>query len=237
MGVENRIAVITGATGGLGQVVANHFAKSGTRLVLVGSNADKLEALGNKLELPKERWLSVAVDLNQPSAAKAVLDASLAAFGRVDILLHLVGGWVGGKSIPQVTVDEVSLMLKQHFWTTFFLAQAFSPHMVANGWGRILIVSSPSVISLPANGLPYSIGKSAQEVLMITLAEELKGTGVTSNVLRVSSIDVNQERDRQSSTRPTSAATPEEIAAVMLFLCSEETGIVNGARIPLYGSP
>ena len=71
----------------------------------------------------------------------------------------------------------------------------------------------------------------------MTLAEELKGTGVTSNVLRDRTIDINHERDRQHSAKSATWTTPEEIAAAILYLCSDEASSVNGARIPLYGSP
>jgi NAD(P)-dependent dehydrogenase (short-subunit alcohol dehydrogenase family) len=177
------------------------------------------------------------VDLSQAGSAQQVLNDSLARFGRVDILLHFVGGWVGGKSVPEVPEEEVESMLQQHLWTTFFLAKVLSPHMVANGWGRIVVVSSPSASVPPANGLPYSVGKSAQEALMMTLAEELKGTGVTANILRVRTIDVKHERDRQPTEKTASWTTPEEIVSAIRYLSSDEAGMVNGARIPLYGSP
>ncbi len=237
MGFARRIVVITGATGGLGRVVALSLAKTGARLVLVSSSAEKLEILERELNLGEERTLSIAVDLSQPEAAQSVLDVVVAGFGRVDILLHFVGGWSGGIPVPKVSAEDVSTMLQQHLWTTFYLAQVFGPHLEANGWGRLIVVSSPSVAAPPANSAPYAIGKSAQEALILTLAEEYKGTGVTANVLRVRSIDVKHERDNQPSPKTASWTTPEEIAAAILYLCSEEAGVVNGARIPLYGSP
>jgi len=237
MTLENRVVMITGVTGSLGPTAARRFAECGANLVLVGSSAEKLDALGQMLALPKERWLAVAAVLSQPDAARKVLDASLEKFGRVDILLHLVGGHIGGKPVPQVTEEEVSKMLQQHLWTTFHLAQAVVPHMTANGWGRVIVISSPSAGAPPANNLPYSIGKTAEETLMVTLAEELKGTGVTANILRVRMIDTNHERDREKSPNKISWTSPDEICASLLYLCSEEAGTVNGARIPLYGSP
>ena len=237
MGLENRIVVITGATGGLGRVVAHRLAESGARLVLVSSSAEKLEALERELNLPQGRVLSFPVDLSQPEAAQSVLDAVISGFGRADILLQFVGGWSGGKSVAQVAVDDLSTMLQQHLWTTFYLAQVFGPHLAANGWGRVIVVSSPSVAAPPANGAPYTIAKSAQEALILTLAEELKGTGVTANALRVRTIDVQHARDNQPSPKTASWTTPEEIAAAVLYLCSDEAGTVNGTRIPLYGSP
>ena len=237
MTLENRVVMITGVTGSLGPTAARRFADHGSNLVLVGSSAEKLETLGMSLDLPKNRWLAAAGALSQAEGARKVVDAALAKFGRVDILLHLVGGHIGGKPVPLVTEEEVSTMLKQHLWTTFHLAQILVPHMTANGWGRLIVITSPSAGAPPANGLPYAVGKTAEEALMLTLAEELKGTGVTANIIRVRMIDTKHERDREKSPNTVSWTTADEICGALLFLCTDEAGMVNGARIPLYGSP
>jgi len=179
--------------------------------------------------------LDYAADLTQPASAPALLEAVTAKFGRADILLHFVGGWLGGKALPEVTSDEVASMLQQHLWSTFYLAQVFAPHMLVNGWGRLIVISSPNAGKPPAKGAPYTIGKAAQEALMLTLAEELKHTGVTANVLRVKTIDVQHERQRQPSPGNASWTTPEEILAAIIYLCSDAAQQVNGVRLPLYG--
>ena len=237
MSFENRIAVITGATGSLGRVVAQRLAESGARLALVSSSGEKLAALEGELNSPPDRRFSIAADLSQPEAAQGVFDAVIARFGRADILLHFVGGWMGGTPVAQVAADDIATMLQQHLWTTFYQMQAFVPHLVNNGWGRMIVVSSPNVAAPPAKGAPYTIGKSAQEALLLTLAEEIKGTGVTANILRVRSIDVKHERDTQPSPKTASWTTPEEIFAAISYLISNDAGMVNGGRIPLYGSP
>jgi 3-oxoacyl-[acyl-carrier protein] reductase len=237
MGLENRIAVITGATGGLGRVVTHRLAENGVRLALVSTNSEKLEVLERELNLPPDRILSIVADISQQEAVLNVMDAVLTRFGRVDMLLHFVGGWVGGKPVAQVPAEEITSMLQQHLWTTYFLAKAFGPHLTATGWGRVIVVSSPNVAKPPAKSAPYTIGKSAQEALILTLAEEFKGTGVTANILRVRAIDTGHDRDREPSPKTSSWTTPEEIAAAILFLCSDEASMINGARIPLYGSP
>jgi 3-oxoacyl-[acyl-carrier protein] reductase len=237
MGINERVVVITGATGGLGRVVAHRLAETGARLVLVSNGAEMLEGLERELNMAEGRTLWIAVDLSLPESAQSVLDTVIERFGRADVLLHFVGGWIGGAPVSDVSAESISTMLQQHLWTTFYLAQVFGPHLAANGWGRLIVVSSPSVAAPPANGAPYAIGKSAQEALILTLAEEFKGTGVTANVLRVRTIDVKHERDNQPSPRTASWTTPEEIAAAVLYLLSDEAGVVNGARIPLYGSP
>lgn len=237
MKFNHHVAVVTGATGGLGKVVSRRLAENGAKLALVSLFMDELKALEKEFNLPESQVLSIAADLSQPDAAQRVLDSVISRFGGADILLHFVGGWIGGKPVSQVSTEDVSTMLQQHLWTTFHITRAFSPHLIANRWGRVVIVSSPSVASPPANSAPYAIGKAAQETLMLTLSEEFKGTGVTANILRVRTIDVNHEREHQPSSKNASWTTPEEIADAILFLCSEEASMINGARIPLYGSP
>jgi NAD(P)-dependent dehydrogenase (short-subunit alcohol dehydrogenase family) len=237
MGLENRVVVIIGASGGLGRVAVQRFAESGSKLVLVGTNASKLEELVHELGLPPERCLPLAFDMGAPVSARKALEATIKKFGHMDILLHFVGGWIGGTPVTRVNPDDLATMIQQHIWTTFYLAQAFVPHLTSNGWGRIVVISSPSVVESPANVLPYTVGKSGQEALMLTLANELKGTGVTANVLRVRTIDVKHERDQDQTSKTASWTTPEEIVSAILCLCSDEARTVNGARIPLYGNP
>ncbi len=236
MGLENRVAVITGATGGLGRVVARRLAEEGARLALVSSDSGHLEALGKELSLPEERWLASAADLASSVGAQAAAEAALAKFGRIDILLHLVGGWTGGKTVLQTSTEQVGSMLQQHLWTTFYVAQAFVPHLVANGWGRIMAVSAPTATRPAAKSAPYAAGKAAQEALLLTLARELAGSGVTANLLVVRAIDAQHRRDSEGTAETANWTTPEEIASAIVYLCSDAAGVVNGARIPLYGA-
>ncbi len=237
MALKDHVVVITGATGGLGRVVSRRFAEAGCRLSLVGTNREKLTELERNLNLPDSRMISCTADLTLPGEVEKVRDTVMGKFDRIDILLHFVGGWTGGKPLTQVTREDISTMLDQHLWTTFNLIQAFIPDMAKNNWGRIIIVSSPVVSNPPANKAPYTIGKSAQEALMLTLAEELKYTGVTANVLRVRTIDILHERDTSPTPENVSWTTPEEIVSAIEYLCSDEGAVVNGVHLPLYGSP
>jgi NAD(P)-dependent dehydrogenase (short-subunit alcohol dehydrogenase family) len=237
MGLENRVAVITGATGGLGRVVAKRLAHIGARLALLSTNAQHLQQLGLELDLPPERYLTRAVDLTDPLAAHEAATAVLTKFGQADLLLHFVGGWIGGKPVTEVGAQEVAEMLDQHLWTSLYLAQAFVPAMLNNKRGRIVVISSPTASRPAARRAPYAIGKAAQEALMLTLADELRDTGVTANLLVVSTIDVRHERANARKPETPAWTTPEEIASMILYLCSDDARAVNGARIPMYGSP
>ncbi len=223
--MNDRVIVITGATGQLGRVAVRAFAEQGASLALLSTDQDKLDALARDLNLPTDRILTHAANLLDPEAVRDAAEAVSAKFGRVDALIHLVGGWTGGRTIAESAAEDFKFMLDQHAWTTIHLLQAFTPKLVANGWGRVIAVSSPLATNPSAKMGAYAVGKAAQETLLLTLADEFAGTDVTVNVIQVKSIDV------KGTGKGTS---PEEIVSAMLYLCSDEAGKVNGARIPLY---
>src|SRR6188474_2187764 len=114
-----KIIVITGATGGLGKKTAQAFAAGGHSLVLLDHNQDRLDALRGSLDLPEERLIASAVDLRDGEAVRAAAEAAAAKFGGVHALIHLIGGWVGGKTLVEGDAKDLDLMLSQHIWTTF----------------------------------------------------------------------------------------------------------------------
>jgi len=236
MNFENRVVAITGATGGLGRVVAEKFSEKRARLVLISKSQEKLSDLGQKLALPESRFLTIAADLSQASATQEVLDVILAKFGQVDVLIHLVGGWSGGKPVVEVEMAQVQNMLQQHLWTTFHMAQAILPTMLRQKWGRFLVVSSPFASKPVANLAPYAIGKAAQEALIQTIAQEVKGSGVTANMLLVKTIDIENERLDHPTPGNAFWTTPDEICTSLMYLSTEEGNRINGAQIPLYGN-
>ena len=237
MALAERVAIVTGAGGGLGREVAAGLATAGAAVVLVGSDQARMDALGQGLGLAPERWLGLGADLHDESAAKQMVDTVVTRFGRVDILIHLVGGWAGGTPVTELAAAEIQAMLDQHLWTAFNVTRALVPHLVAAGWGRVLAVSTPVAADPPREQAAYAIGKAAAAALFGTLAREVAGSGVTVNLVRVRKIDVEHARDADGAPRGAASwTTPEEIAAALLYLCSDEAGAVNGARIPLYGA-
>jgi len=236
MSLEERVAVITGATGGLGSTLARELATHGAKLALLGKDPDKLDSQVRSLSLPVERTFTQTVDLLDLALTKSAAAAILAKFGRIDILLHVVGGWTGGKALVELPAEDLESMLNQHVWTTFNVIQAFVPALINNGWGRVAMITSPFASRPHAKGGPYAVGKAGQEALMQTLSQELIGTGVTANLLQAKTIDAQRKKVSSPSTDNSSWTTPEELTAAILYLLSDAAGTVNGAKIPLFGS-
>lgn len=221
----NKVVVITGATGALGSKTAHAFAERGHSLVVLGNDQAKLDSLVRDLNLPAERLLASVADLRDEQAVQSTAEAVAARFDGVHGLIHLVGGWMGGKTLAEVSAEDLTSMLGQHVWTTFHLFRAFSPLLAKSKWGRVITVSPSMVSNPPAKRGIYTAAKAAQENLMLTLGAELKDSGVTANIIQVYAIDVENTGK---------GTTPEEIIAAILYLFSEEASKISGARIPLY---
>jgi NAD(P)-dependent dehydrogenase (short-subunit alcohol dehydrogenase family) len=232
---EAPVVLITGATGSAGRAAAARFAADGARVALVGRDQATLDELGQSLGVDDDRWLAVPGELTDADAARAMAAAVTAEWGRVDVLLHLVGGWAGGTPVVELDHDEVHNMLDQHLWTTLHAVQAVVPGMVERGHGRVLAVSSPFASEPPPKGASYALAKAAEEVLLRSLAREVAGTGVTANLLLVRTIDAEHERETDPSPKNAAWTTPQEIADALAFLASPAGAAVNGARIALHG--
>jgi NAD(P)-dependent dehydrogenase (short-subunit alcohol dehydrogenase family) len=222
---HDRVIVITGATGVLGNLTAKTFAGQGHSLTLLDNDQNKLDVLTRDLNLPNERLFTSIVDLRNGQAVQDSAEAVSKKFGSVHALIHLVGGWVGGKTLAETSVEDLESMLGQHVWTTFHLFRAFSSKLAASGWGRVITISPSTVSNPPAKRGVYLATKAAQENLVLTLAAELKENGVTANIIQVRAIDVENKG---------TGTTPAEIVAAMQYLFSDEAGRITGARIPLY---
>ncbi len=235
MSADPQVVLVTGATGALGRVVVKRFAADGARLSLVGTDRGRLESAAAEAGLADDAWLPVVGDLRDRDAAEAVVADAEARFGRVDVLLHMVGGWAGGTPVVELEASEITSMLDQHLWTTLHLVQAVVPGMVARGFGRVLTVSSPFAANPGPKGASYAIAKAAEELLLRSLAREVAADGVTANVVIVRKIDADHERETAPASKNAAWTTPEEIAEAFAFLASPAAAAVNGARITLDG--
>lgn len=223
--MNNNTILITGATGALGMKTAHTFAGSGHSLVLLGNDQTKLDALTRDLDLSADRIFASVVDLRNGEAVRSLAEAVSTKFGALHGLIHLVGGWVGGKTMTETSVSELEAMLDQHVWTTFQLFQSFTPLLIRSHSGRVIVVSASTVPHPPGKTGVYTAAKAAQENLVLTLAAELKEQGVTANILQVRAIDAGNTGKGTS---------PGELVAAMKYLFSEDASKVSGARIPIY---
>lgn len=234
MPLTDKVAVIVGATGQLGPAVARAFAHAGAQLALVGAHEGELIELFHGFSFrEKKRMAFHAADVMEEASAQELADWVTIKFGHVDILLHLVGGYRAG-TLRETTGESWELMMNLNVRTAFNVIRAFLPALTANGWGRILTVSAGVTQAPPAGSAAYVAAKAALEALTLSVAQDVKDSGLTANVVLIRSLDTPAERARQPN-KTGGWVRSEDVASTLLFLCSEEAGAINGARIPVLG--
>jgi len=235
MDFRGRVAIVTGAAGALGSVVARRLSDEGAVVAApVSSHRSPLVAVA--LGLPKGRFFSSAADLRKKSAVEAFSREVEDKFGRIDILVNAAGGYAGGTRIEKVTSDDMSEMYQMNFLSALHACQAVIPLMKDRGYGRIVsIAARPALLPTRQTG-PYAISKRAVITLTETIAAELKGTGVTANAIAPGIIDTEANRASMPDADYGSWVGKEELAFLILVLCSEELRSVSGNVVRAFGA-
>jgi NAD(P)-dependent dehydrogenase (short-subunit alcohol dehydrogenase family) len=228
--------LITGATGSLGSAISREFAQTEARLALASTSADKLDQLADELALPEKRVLTFSGDLTNPQDVQALVERVKSRFGHLNVLLNTVGGWSGGTPVWETEVEAWEKALVLNLRSAFLLSRAVLPPMLEDGWGRIVHVGSKTAVEPRAKQAGYAVSKMGLITLTEVIAKEVKGRGVTANVVLPSIIDTPANRRAMPKLDPEKWVKPAQIAATMRFLCSNEAAAINGARIPIYGA-
>jgi NAD(P)-dependent dehydrogenase (short-subunit alcohol dehydrogenase family) len=234
--LQDKTVLITGATGALGSAVARAFAQTQARLALTSRSEQELERLATDIGLPAERTLAVAADITQADDVERLVATVTDRLGKVDVLLNVAGGWSGGKRVGETAVEDWDHMLALNLRGAFLISRAVLPGMLETGWGRIVHVSSKTAVEPRARQAAYAASKLGLIALTEVIAAEVKGSGVTANVILPSIIDTPDNRKFMPKADPTKWVEPEHIAAMIQFLCSGAAAAINGARIPIYGA-
>src|SRR5262245_51098672 len=141
MALTGRVVVIPGATGAAGRAAATAFAAQGCRVGLIGTDADKLRAVAAELGLADGRWQAAAGDVTRADDVRRVVAEIGEALGPADVVIHVVGGWLGGTPAVDLDLADVATSFDQHVYSTLHMVQATVPGMVERGWGRVLAIS------------------------------------------------------------------------------------------------
>jgi NAD(P)-dependent dehydrogenase (short-subunit alcohol dehydrogenase family) len=234
--LRDRVVLIGGATGGLGAAVSREFAKTEARLALTSTSPEELDELAEELNLPYERILLSTVDATDPEDVDRLITSIVERFDGLHVMLNTIGGWGGGKTVAETPLDQWEWMLTLNLRSAFLLSRAVLPHMLDASWGRIVNTGSKTAVKPRTKEAGYAVAKMGVVRLTEIIAAEVKGSGVTANVVLPSIIDTPANRGMMSSADYSKWVPPEHIAATMRFLCSDAAASINGDQIPIYGA-
>ena len=231
---NDQIALITGGTGGLGRAVTLSFLHEGASVIATYIKKDEADALRDSVG-PNAHLELLPLDATDETACRALVDGILARYGRLDVLVNAIGGYAGGQALWETSPRTYQLMLTLNLHAGYNLACAVAPAMLRQKSGAIVNIASKAALDHAAGAAAYAASKSAALALFDCLAQDVKGQGVRVNSVLPSIIDTEANRQAMPDADFSKWPKPEEIARVILFLCSDEAKVVHGAAVPVYG--
>jgi NAD(P)-dependent dehydrogenase (short-subunit alcohol dehydrogenase family) len=236
MNFHDKIVLVTGGTGGLGREVTMAFLETGATIFITYRSQDEFAAVVSAAErVGTAPPTGANVDVTDAAAVEKFVVGIVAKHGRLDILVNTVGGYAGGTNLWEVDPRTYDSMLQLNLKAGFVLARAVVPPMIRQNRGWIVNVSSKAAFDHAAGGALYAASKAAALAMMDSLAAEVKPYNINVNTVLPSIIDTPANRKAMPDADFSKWPKPEEIARVILFLCSEEGRVIHGAAIPVYG--
>jgi 3-oxoacyl-[acyl-carrier protein] reductase len=249
--VERRIAVVTGAGQGIGRAVAERLAAEGASVVAGDIDASLLERAVSALQGAGATAVGVVGDVTEPDSARRLVDAAIERFGRIDILVNVVGGNRTAR-IWEMSEETWDGVLRWNLRSTFLCTRAALPHMMKQRYGKIVCISSGAREGTPwtayyAGGAAYSAAKAGVHGFIRDVALEVAQYGINVNAVAPGPIDTERtgaELKRMDATVEYSPSKmtplgrlglPIEVANAVLFLASDEASYITGHTLPVTG--
>jgi NAD(P)-dependent dehydrogenase (short-subunit alcohol dehydrogenase family) len=232
MPMPERVVMITGAAGALGRAAAESFARSGAALVLLDADG---AALRSAHAAPSLNTLLVPTDLLDEAQVRNAADAAMSAFGRVDVLCNIAGGFYYGEPVHQTRHDIWLQQFQLNATTVVNASKAVVPHMLSQGSGCVLNIGAAAHMQGHAHMSAYAAAKSAVMRLTESMAEELRDTGVSVLCLMPTIIDTPKNRLDMPQADHSQWTPSSAIADLLVLLSSDAAALMSGCSIPLTG--
>jgi NAD(P)-dependent dehydrogenase (short-subunit alcohol dehydrogenase family) len=227
--------LIAGGTGGLGRAVSLAFLNQSAKVAVTYRSESEFAALKTAAGPASASLEGNQTDATDEAAVSRLI-AELTSNGHIDAMVNTIGGYSAGAPLWQTDPNILDRMLTLNLRAGYLLARAVVPVMLKQGSGAVVNIAARAAVDHAAGAFAYAASKAAAVAMIDSLAADLKGTGVRANSVLPSIIDTEANRRAMPKADFSKWPTPEEIAKVILFLCSEDARLISGASIPVYGA-
>jgi NAD(P)-dependent dehydrogenase (short-subunit alcohol dehydrogenase family) len=232
---SDKVVLVAGGTGGLGQAVSLAFLADGARVAVTYREQAEFLALKGAAAAQAATLEGDSTDVTNEEAVRGLVEAILKRHGRLDVLVNAVGGYAGGLKLWETSPEVFNRMLDLNLRAGYYLARAVVPAMLKQGSGVIVNVAAKAALDHAAGAAAYAASKAAALAMTDCLAADLKGTGIRVNSILPSIIDTEANRKAMPKADFAKWPKPAAIARVILFLASEDARLIDGAAVPVYG--
>jgi NAD(P)-dependent dehydrogenase (short-subunit alcohol dehydrogenase family) len=232
--LTDKVVIITGATGNVGQATAVASKEQGAKIALTGRKTAELEALFADW-VDDENVFLVTADVMDEQAVNEMVAQVVGRYGRIDALLNIAGGYKAGIPVHETSLRDWDFMLNLNARSVFFTCRAVIPHMLQQHSGKIVNIAAKPALAGKAKMGAYSVAKTAVLRLTESMSAELKDQGINVNCILPDTIDTPENRQAMPKADFSKWVSPSEMAEVIVFLASEAAGAIHGALVPVNG--
>ena len=227
--MKDKIVFITGAKGGLGSFVTRRFLAAGATVVGTSRSI-------SKEDFPQPNFIPLAVDFTQAAAVHDAIASVIGRFGKLDVLVHVLGGFAGGQTVARTDDATWEQMRDLNLTSAFYVLRAAIPHLRKSGTGRIIAIGSLTALAPHSRLGAYVTFKAALSTLVQTVALENKDAGLTANVVLPGTMDTPANRKSMPDADFSKWVQPGDVADLVLWIADERSAHVTGIAIPIDGS-
>ena len=230
---QGQVVIVAGGTGALGGAVARAFIQEGANVAVTYRTPREYDDLQSAVSADRARLRGHQADVTSEAEMSRLAAAIDEEFHRLDVLVNAAGGYAGGPKLWEIESAVLERMLDLNLRSAFVTSRSVLPVLLRQGRGCIVNVAAKAAVDQPGGAGAYVASKAAAIAMMHSLAMDLKGTAIRVNSVLPSIIDTAANRRDMPRANFATWTKPEDIARVILFLCTEDARSLNGTAIPV----
>lgn len=227
--MKGKVVLITGAKGGLGSFITQRFLTDGATVVGTSRSI-------SKEHFPHPNFTALPVDFTKSASVRDAVESIMSRFSRLDILVHVLGGFAGGQAVSETDDSAWEQMRDLNLTAAFYVLRVAIPHLRNSGKGRIVAIGSLTAVEPHAGLGAYVTFKAALTTLIHTVALENKDSGLTANVVLPGTMDTPGNRKAMPGAEFSTWVQPADVADLVLWLADERAGHITGTAVAIDGS-